>query len=159
MECIHEIIILVTSIKELKDVKKDKEDIVRSNKQWISFQKDLIQKTRKKSGKNCDSLTILMEKILVLFGIDKAEYHGGSLEGNSIQTLFQNANEIFKQFLIEIKTIISDQKVVLILNDQINRYIEICILFDTFFSIARTPCGEMDDSKLNNLNEIITLCM
>ena len=33
MECINEINILVTSIKELKDVKKDKENIVRSNKQ------------------------------------------------------------------------------------------------------------------------------
>ena len=100
-----------------------------------------------------------MEKILVSFGIDKARYHGGALEGNSIQKLFQNANEMFKQFLIEIKTIISDEKDVLILNNQINRYMEICILFDTLFSIARTPCGEVDDSKLNNLNEIITLCM
>ena len=48
MECIDEIIILVTSIKELKDVKKDKENIVTSNKQCIIFQKDLIQITRKK---------------------------------------------------------------------------------------------------------------
>ena len=100
-----------------------------------------------------------MEKILVSFGIDKARYHGGALEGNSIQTLFQNANENFKQFLKEIMTIISDEKVLLILDDQVNRYIEICILFDTLFSIARTLCGEMDDAKLINLNEIITLCM
>jgi len=83
-----------------------------------------------------------MEKILVSFGIDKARYHGDALEGNSIQKLFQNANEIFKQFLIEIKTIISDQKVVLILNDQINRYIEICILFDTLFSIEKHHVGK-----------------
>ena len=62
MECINEINILVTSIKELKDVKKDKENIVTSNKQCIIFQKDLIQNTRKKSGENYDSLTILMEK-------------------------------------------------------------------------------------------------
>ena len=115
------------------------------------FSKRSYSKYKKKSRKNYDSLTIIMEKILVSFGIDKARYHGGALEGNSIQKLFQNANEIFKQFLIEIKTIISDEKVVLIQNDQINRYIEICILFDTLFSIARTPCGEMDDSKLNNL--------
>ena len=40
-----------------------------------------------------------MEKILVSFGIDKARYHGGALEGNYIRKLFQNANEIFKQFL------------------------------------------------------------
>ena len=59
-----------------------------------------------------------MEKILVSFGIDKARYHGGALEGNFIQNLFQNANEMFKQFLKEIMTIISDENVVLILNDQ-----------------------------------------
>ena len=100
-----------------------------------------------------------MEKILVSFGIDKARYHGGALEGNFIQKLFQNANEMFKQFLKEIMTIISDEKVLLILDDQVNRYIEICILFDTHFSIARTPCWEMDDVKLINLNERITLCM
>ena len=56
-------------------------------------------------------------------------------------------------------TIISDEKVLLILDDQVNRYIEICILFDTLFSILRTSCREMDDAKLINLNEIITLCM
>ena len=56
-------------------------------------------------------------------------------------------------------TIISDEKVLLILDDQVNRYIEICISFDTIFSISTTPCGEMDDAKLINVNEIITLCM
>ena len=56
-------------------------------------------------------------------------------------------------------TIISDEKVLLILDYQVNRYSEICILFDTLFSISRTPCGKMDDAKLINLNEIITLCM
>ena len=111
MECINEINILVTSIKELKDAKKDKENIVTSNKQCIIFKK-ILYKIQEKSWKNYDSLTILMEKILVSFGIDKARYHGGALEGNSIQKLFQNANEIFKQFLIEIMTIISDEKVV-----------------------------------------------
>ena len=34
-----------------------------------------------------------------------------------------------------------------------------CILFDTIFSNSITPCGEMDDAKSINLNEIITLCM
>ena len=123
------------------------------------FSKRSYSKYKKQKLENYDSLAILMKKILVSFGIDKARYHGCALEGNSIQKLLQNANGIYKQFLIEIMTIISDEKVVLILDDQINRYIEICILFDTLFSIVRTPCGEMDDPKLNNLNEIITLCM
>ena len=81
------------------------------------------------------------------------------MKGNYIQILFQNANEILKQFLKEIMTIISDEKVILIIDDQVNRYAEICILFYILFSISRTPCGEMDDAKLINVNEIITLCM
>ena len=121
------------------------------------FSKRSHKNYKKKSVKNYDSLTVLMEKISVSFGIDKARYHGGALEGNSIQKIFQNANESFKQFLKEIMTIISDAMVLLILDDQVNRYIEICISFDTLFSISTTPCGEMDDAKLIILNEIITL--
>ena len=48
MECNNELYVLLARIKELKDVKKDKEKIVTSNKQCIIFQKDLIQNTRKK---------------------------------------------------------------------------------------------------------------
>ena len=125
----------------------------------VSFFKKNLYKIQEKKWETLWYSNCTYGKILVSFGIDKARYHGSALEGNSIQKIFQNANEIFKQFLIEIMTIISDEKVFLILDDQINRYIEICILFDTLFSIARTPCGEMDDSKLNNLNAIITLCM
>ena len=65
----------------------------------VSFFKKILFKIQEKSGKNYDSLTILMEKILVSFGIDKARYHGGTLEGNSIQKSFQNANEIFKKIV------------------------------------------------------------
>ena len=63
------------------------------------FSKKSYTKYKKKSEKNYDSLTVLMEKILVSFGIDKARYHGDALEGKYIRKLFQNANEIFKQFL------------------------------------------------------------
>ena len=40
-----------------------------------------------------------------------------------------------------------------------SRYIEICTLFDSLFSLSRTPCGEMNDNKSNQLNEIIKLSM
>ena len=98
MRCKNELVLIISEIKKLKDLKKDKEQIIISNKQCITFQKDLIKTTRKGSGKNYDSLTLLMEKILVTFGIDKARYHGGALEGNSIQKIFQNAHEIFNAF-------------------------------------------------------------
>ena len=47
VECNNELNILVSSIKELKDAKNDKENIVTSNKQCIIFQNDLIQNTKK----------------------------------------------------------------------------------------------------------------
>ena len=51
MECNNELNVLVSTIKELKDVKKDKEQIITSNKQCITFQKDILKTTRKKVGK------------------------------------------------------------------------------------------------------------
>ena len=51
MECNNELNVLVSTIKEIKDVKKDKEQIITTNKQCITFQKDLIKTTRKKVGK------------------------------------------------------------------------------------------------------------
>ena len=61
-ECNNEIKVLVSKIKELKDVKKEKELLITSNKQCITNQKDLIKTTRKNSGEKYDSLTLLMEK-------------------------------------------------------------------------------------------------
>ena len=74
------------------------------------FSKRSRKTTRRKIGKNDDSLALLMENILVSFGIDKARYYGGALESNYIQKLIQNSNEIFKQFLKQIMTIISNEK-------------------------------------------------
>ena len=56
-------------------------------------------------------------------------------------------------------TIITNDEIISILEDQVNRYIEICILFYSLFPLSRTPCGEIDDKKLINLNEIITIYM
>ena len=57
------------------------------------------------------SFILLMEKILVSYGIIKARYHGGTLEGTSIQTILQNANEIFTDFKDEITKIITDKNI------------------------------------------------
>ena len=52
---------------------------------------------RLSNNKNYKSITKMLEIKLVEFGIDKARYHGGFLEGTSIIRLFQNADNIFKQ--------------------------------------------------------------
>ena len=40
-----------------------------------------------------------MDSTSVSFGIDRARYHGGDLEGTSILKLFQNSNKIFHTLL------------------------------------------------------------
>ena len=45
------------------------------------------------------------------------------------------------------------------LDDQVNRYNEICTLFDSLFSISRTLGKEIDYKKLNDLKEVISLCL
>ena len=39
----NELTVILSKIKESKDVKKDKEQIITSNKQCITFQKDLVK--------------------------------------------------------------------------------------------------------------------
>ena len=58
-----------------------------------------------------DSLILLMEKILISYRIDKARYHGGTLEGASIQKLLQNTNEIFTDFKGEITKKLTDKNI------------------------------------------------
>ena len=112
-----------------------------------------------KNGKKYDSLIILMEKILVLFRIDKTRYHGGTLEGTPIQNILQNANGIFTIFKEEITKIIKEKSILKIVDKEVSRFIEICTLFDSLFSLSRTSYGEINDEKLKQLKEIITLSM
>ena len=41
-------------------------------------------------------------------------------------------------------TIITDDSILTNLDYQVNRYIEICTLFYSLFSLSRTPCGDID---------------
>ena len=100
-----------------------------------------------------------MESKLIEYGIDRAKYHGGNLEGTSIVRMFQNANEIFNQFKISIsKSIIEDTQIKEV-NDVTERYIEICTLFDTLFALSRTICGEITCEIIEKLRNIIQKVM
>ena len=82
-----------------------------------------------------------MDLTLISFGIDRARYHSGDLEGTSILKLFQNSNKIFHTFQSKIVVIITDDSIFTNLDDQLNCYIEICRLDYSLFSISRTPYG------------------
>ena len=80
------------------------------------------------------------EAILIDYGIDRVKYHGGELEGMSIQHLFQNTKKIFNDFSFKIKLILKLQKndketeFVLKTREEIDgmirRFVKVCILFD-----------------------------
>ena len=53
-----------------------------------------------------------------------------------------------KDLVEEIMKIITEKNTLEIVDKEVNRYIEICTLFDSLFSFSRTPCGEMNDEKL-----------
>ena len=73
----------------------------------------------------------------------------------SIVRILQNANEIFNQFKISIsKSIIEDAQIKEV-NDVTERYIEICTLFDTLFSLSRTIYGEITCEIIEKLMIII----
>ena len=86
--------------------------LIQSTNQLITSQKKNIKNYSSSNNKHLKSITNIFEAKLVEFGIDRAKYHGGDLEGTSIIRLFQNANNIFKQFSIQINKIITndDQK-------------------------------------------------
>ena len=86
-----------------------------------------------------------MKKILVSYGIDKTRYHGGTLEGTSIQKLLQNTNGIFTDFKEEIMKTITEKSTSKIVDNKVSHYIKTYTLFDSLFSLSRTPCGEMND--------------
>ena len=100
-----------------------------------------------------------MESKIIEYGIDRAKYHGGDLEGTSIVRMFQNSNEIFNQFKISITKFISEEVQKKEVNDIIERYIEICTLFDTSFSLSRTICGEITGEIIVKLGIIIQKVM
>ena len=52
---------------------------------------------------------------------------------------------------------ITDDLILTNLDDQVNRYIEICTLFYSLFSISRKPCEEIDCKKIKDLKEPTSL--
>ena len=86
-----------------------------------------------------------MEKCLRDNLINHAKYHGGQLEGTIVTWLFQKTDVIFesiKKNLINVPGKACDNNEV---NDMIERYVELCTLFDGLFSKARTPHREATD--------------
>ena len=105
---------------------------------WLYLKKNSIKNYRSSNNKHSKSITNILEATLVEFGIDRVRYHGGGLEGTSIIRLFQNADNIFKQFLIAIKYIITNDKQKKEVENYTMRYIEICTLSNSLFSSSRT---------------------
>ena len=101
-----------------------------SNKQYIEYEEDRIKVYRNKNEKKIRQYNIINGKLLDSYGIDKARYNSGSLEGTSIQKLLLNANGIFTDFKEEITKIIIDKSILKFVVEEVSCYIEICTSFD-----------------------------
>ena len=75
--------------------------MIKSTKQIILSQQIKINTYRSSHENNSKSITHILEAKLVEFGIDRARYHGGYLEGTSVVRLFQNSEKFFKQFILK----------------------------------------------------------
>ena len=96
---------------------------------------------------------------MVEFGIDRGRYHGGDLEGTSIIRLFQNADNIFKQFSIAINKIITNYKHKKEVEDHIMRYIEIYTLFHSLFAFSRTLTEIITSEIIDKLEIVLSTKM
>ena len=84
--------------------------MIESNKQLIISQKNLIKNYRLSDGKNLNTITKILETKIVDFGINRAMYQRGNLEGTFSVIIFQNIDKIFKEFSREINKIITNEK-------------------------------------------------
>ena len=133
---------LATKIDNLTKDKKQLACLIQSTNQLIESKKKEIKDYRLLHNKTSKSIANILEAKLVEVGIDRARYHGGDLEGTSIIRLFQNANKIFNQFSMKIKNIITNEEQKKEVEDYTMRFIEICTLFDSLFSLSRTSTGK-----------------
>ena len=92
---------------------------------------------------------------MIEYGIDRAKYHGGDLEGTSIVQIFHHSNEIFNKFKINITKLTSEEDQINEVNVVTERYIEIYTLFDTSFSLLRRVCGKITGELIGKLRIII----
>ena len=110
-----------------------------------------IKNHRSSNNKHLKTITNILEAKLVEFRINRAIYHDGDLKGTSIIRLFQNTDNIFKQFSIAINNIITNDEQKKKVEDYTLRYIEICTLFDSLFSLSRTLTGKITSDIIDKL--------
>ena len=74
----------------------------KSTKQIISSQQINTKSHRSSHGKNSVTITHILDAKLVEFGIDRARYHGGDLEGTSIVRLIKIQRKSSNDFLLKL---------------------------------------------------------
>ena len=84
--------------------------MIKSTKQLIISQKNIITIYRLSNSKNSKTITTISEAMFVDLEINRARYHGGDLEGASIVGLLQNADKILKIFSIIINKLVTNEK-------------------------------------------------
>jgi hypothetical protein len=78
----------------VKPLEKEKKEIVAV----FAARTKALSKLQKKQHCGDSPIKNGLEKLLAIFGIDRAAYHGGDLNGKNVQQMFQESDDIFLQF-------------------------------------------------------------
>ncbi len=149
---------LTEQVSVLVKARQELDDDVTANNLLAQSKKRATDKLRSGCSYHTD-IRMIVEKCLCDNLINCAKYHGGQLEGTTVMKLFQKANGIFesiKQSLIDVPEKACDDNAVI---DMIERYVELCTLFDCLFSKARTPSGEATNEICDLTEKYVTVVM
>jgi hypothetical protein len=94
---------------QMKPLEKEKKEIVahlETYKKVFAQRTKALSKLWKKQNHGDSPIKNSPEELLATLGIDRAAYHGGDLNGNNVQQMFQESDEMilkFKDLLLEVK--------------------------------------------------------
>jgi len=147
-------------MKQLKDTKKRKCDMVENSKKFLKDKKNQERKLQQQVRKSERHVLKAVERILVKHNISKPYYHGGAYNGKAINQIMTESSKIMEQvqemlLAIPISTRCSHDEVVCCTG----RFANVLKVFDEVFLLARMPSGQLTAENSRKLSECISESM
>ena len=140
---------LNAEMKQLKEAKKVKHDMVENSKKYLRHKKNIERKQKQELGKNDRAVLQSVERVLRAHSIEKPYYHGGLYNGkamNRLMTCSQTLMHDIQNVLLDAPvhaTRCSDDEII----SWAEKFANILKVFDEVFSISRTPSGQLTEEQ------------
>jgi len=129
---------LNAEMKQLKEAKKVKHDMVENSKKYLQDKKNIERKQKQELGKNDRAVLQSVERVLRAHSIEKPYYHGGLYNGkamNRLMTCSQTLMHDIQNVLLDAPvhdTRCSDDEII----SWTEKFANILKVFDEVFSIS-----------------------